>query len=105
MLKILMPALAVSLLATLPVSAQPRPLNLRCKVHAHTAEAWGGSRPQGLRGARVNWQNQVLWHDGGLWNSYARACDKYERCSGRSGLYRCFVTAKPGRPRFSRFGV
>lgn len=96
MLKILGSALVVSLLVALPVNAQPTPINLRCKVHAHTAEAWGGSRPQGLRAARVNWQRRVLRHDGPRWDSYPRACSKSERCSGRSGLYRCFVTSRPG---------
>ncbi len=96
MLKILTSALMVSLLAALPVNAQPRPINLRCKLHTHTAEAWGGSRPQGLREARVNWRRRVLRHDGPRWAAYSRACSKSERCSGRSGLYRCFVTARPG---------
>ncbi len=105
MLKILFPALVVSLLAALPVNAQPSPGQLlpRCRIHVHQAEAWGGSRPQGLRAARVNWQKVVQRHDGSLWSSYARACDKSERCSGRSGLYRCFVSAKPARPRQAGF--
>ncbi len=96
MLKILTSALVMSSLVALPVNAQPRPINLRCKLHAHSAEAWGGSRPQGLRAARVNWERRVLRHDGGRWDSYTRACGRSERCSGRSGLYRCFVTARPG---------
>ncbi len=43
MLKILTSALVMSSLVALPVNAQPRPINLRCKLHAHSAEAWGGS--------------------------------------------------------------
>ena len=96
MLKILTSALVMSSLVALPVNAQPRPINLRCKLHAHSAEAWGGSRPQGLRAARVNWERRVLRDDDRRWDSYSRACNKAERCSGRSGLYRCFVPARPG---------
>jgi hypothetical protein len=94
------PSLAATMLLLLPTQdAQAQRLLTFCRWHAHEAEAWGGSRYQGLREARARWQTRVRSHDGLGWASYSTACDKNERCSGRSGLYRCFVSAKPARPR------
>lgn len=94
MLKTLTPILIVSLLAALPVNAQPR-VRL-CKAHTDRAVGWGESRSQGLNQARANWGYQVLWHDGPRWSSYPRSCNKNESCSGRFGVFRCFVSARPG---------
>jgi len=74
--------------------AQAAPL---CKRHFHQTEAFGGSQYQGLRKAKARWLTRVYFHDGDRWSSYSRACNKNERCSGRSGLYRCFVSGRPGR--------
>jgi hypothetical protein len=94
------PCLAAAIMLLTPAQdVQAQLLLTFCKPHAHQAEVWGGSRYQGLREARARWQTRVRLHDGLGWASYARACDKNERCSGRSGLYRCFVWAKPARPR------
>jgi hypothetical protein len=94
------PCLAATISLLLPTQeAQAQRFLTFCKWHVHQGEAWGGSRYQGLRDARRRWQIRVRLHDGLGWTSYSRACDKNERCSGRSGLYRCFVSAKPGRPR------
>jgi hypothetical protein len=96
MLKTLTPVLVVSLLAALPVNAQPRRLVQLCKPHMDRAEGFGGSRSQGLNQARANWGRQVLWHDGPRWSSYRRSCNKNESCSPRFGVFRCFVSARPG---------
>ncbi len=96
MLKILASVLVVSLLAALPVNAQPRRLVPLCAPHRHQAEGWGRSRSEGLSQARATWRNQVLWHDGPRWTSYPRACNKNESCSPTWGVYRCFVSARPG---------
>jgi hypothetical protein len=97
MLKILTSALVMSLLASDHGNAQTRRLLLRCTWHVHQAEADGRLQSEGRRLARAQWQKQVRRHDGPRWSSYTQACDKNETCSGRWDLYRCFVTARPGR--------